>query len=423
MSIEAAQLTIALEEKERWRRTLNVTVPAPLVRNERSKAVEKLAKRLRLKGFRSGQVPSSVVEKRYGAALNREVLDRVIGEAYREALKTESLQPISEGEIDNVQYEPESDLSFAISFDIRPEFELGRIGGFAITRPRIAVGDEDLERVVERLRAQNGTWRPVEEGPPEAGDLASISVLKLVDGKQEGEAQEYDLVLGQGDAIPDVEDAIRTLAPNETGDFTVTFPDDFPNEERQGEKQHLRVTVRARNVREIPELTDEFARSLGDFDDVETLRLKVREDLLREVEEQSELAVRGQLLSNLIEANPFDLPSSMIDRSVDGVLGDTEGADAEAVARAREQLRPEAERAVKRALVIDRLAEMQGLRATEEELDQRIEAIAKKNEVPPSKIYASLQKAGRLEALERELSETKVFDFLKEQSEIVVADE
>jgi len=422
MSIEASQLTVALEEKERWRRTLNVTVPAPVVRSERSKAVQKLAKRLKLSGFRSGRVPSSVVEKRYGPALNREVLDRVISEAYREALKLESLQPISEGELDDVQYEPESDLTFAISFDVRPEFDLARVGGFAVERPQIEVTEDDLERVFERLRVQNGTWQPVEEGPPEIGNLASISVLRLVDGEPEGEAQEYDLILGEGDAIPDVEQAIGTLSPSETGDFTVTFPDDFPNEERRGEKQHLRITVRARKVLDLPELTDEFARSLGDFDDLDGLRKKVREDLDREAEERAEMAVRGQLLSNLIDANPFEVPSSMVERYLEGVLGETGDANAEAVARLREELRPEAEKAVKRALLIERLAETQELRVTEEELDERVEEMAAKNEVPPSKVYASLQKSGQLEALEREMTERKVFDFLKEQSETVAED-
>ncbi|HZD04611.1 MAG TPA: trigger factor, partial [Longimicrobiales bacterium] len=357
---------------------------------------ETLAGRLKLPGFRSGRIPASVVEKRYGQALNRELLDRVIGDAYRKALQLESLQPISEGEIENITYEPDQDLSFVISFDVRPDIEVGRVGGFAIQRPEATVGEDEVRRILERLRERNGAWEPAEDGTsPEAGDLVSLSVQKLVDGEPEGEPNEYDLVLGQGDAIPDVEAAVHTLTPGGTDDFTVTFPEDFPDESRQGEKQHLRITLRARKVRRLPELDDDFARSVAEVDDLEALEDRIREDLAREARERTEMTVRGQILQNLLDANPFEVPRTMVDRYVESVLGDTGDAAPEAVARAREELRPEAERAVKRILLIDRIAETQGLRAREEELDERIETIAEKNDVSASEVYARFQKSGR----------------------------
>jgi len=419
MPIDASQLTVALEEGERWRRKLNVTVPASLVSRERKKIASKLASRIKLPGFRAGQIPPSVVERRYGEAVSRETLDRVIGEAYRGALQLEALQPISEGEIEDVTYEPDHDLSFVIAFDVRPDVEVGRLGGFAVERPEPVVGDDDVAKVLEQLREQQGAWEPVDaQETPEAGELVSLLVRKLVDGEPE-EAQEYDLVLGRGDAIADVESAVQTLKPGETGDFTVTFPEDFSDEARQGERQHLRISLQGRKARRLPELDDEFARSVGDFEDLEALRTRVGEDLNQEATEQSEAAVRGQLMENLLDANPFEVPRSMVDRYVEGVMGDTEGVDPEAVVRAREQIRPEAERAVKRIILIDRIAETQDLRASEEELDERIATIAEKNDVSQAQVYAQLQKSGRLEALERELTERKVFDFLKEQSEIV----
>jgi trigger factor len=422
MPIDTSQLTVALEEGERWRRKLNVTVPASVVSHERKKIAAKLAKRLKLPGFRAGQIPASVVERRYGQAVNREMLDRVIGEAYRGALELEALHPISEGEIEDVTYEPDHDLSFVITFDVRPDVDVARLGGFVVERPEPVVGDEDVAKVLEQLREQQGAWDPVEEEEtPAQGELVSLLVRKLVDGEPE-EAQEYDLVLGRGDAIADVEEAVQALKPGETGDFTVTFPADFSDEARRGERQHLRITLRGRKVRRLPELDDEFARSVGDFEDLDALRKRVGEDLEQEAREQAEAAVRGQLMENLLDANPFAVPRSMVDRYVEGVMGDTEGVDPEAVTRAREQIRPEAERAVKRIILIDRIAEIQELRASEEELDERIGVIAEKNDVSEAQVYAQLQKSGRLEALEREITERKVFDFLKEQSEIVAGE-
>lgn len=421
MAIDTSSLRIDLEEKERWRRTMSVTVPASVVSAERRKVIDRLSGRLKLPGFRSGKIPASVVEQRYGPAVNQEVLDQLIGDAYEKALEQESISPISRGEVEEVRFEPDEDLVFSISFDVQPEFEISRLGGFAVQRPDPTVEEDDVGRVLQRLRDQNGAWAPVEEGTPETGDLVSVTVERLVDGEPAGEPHHYDLVLGEDDAIPDVEAALHTLEPGRTDTFQVTFPEDFPAEEQRGQEQTLRITLKARKVRELPELDDAFARSLGDFEDVEVLRARIREDLESEAEEQAESAVRGQLVQNLLDANPFEVPDSMVERYMDSMLGDVEGVDPEKLARAREEIRPRAERSVKRILLVDRIAGSQELGATEDEIDERIEEIAEKNDTTPSEVYARLQRSGRLEVIERELTERKVFEFLKEQSEVVPA--
>jgi trigger factor len=419
MTIDASRLTIDVQEGTGWRRTLRVTIPADLVQRERAEVARTLAGRLKLPGFRAGKIPARVVEQRFGPALNREMVDRVVGEAYREALRAQDLHPISEGEVETLDYEPDQPLSFAISFDVRPEIELSRLGGFAVERPSAEVGDTEVDKVLERLREQNGSWSPPVEGHPVAGDLVAITAKRL-DGEdgEDAEPREYDLVLGEGDAIPDVESAIYTLTPGEEGEFTVAFPDDFPNEERQGQQERLLVTLRERKTRILPELDDAFARSIGDFEDLETLRARVREDLEKEAREQAEATVRGRLLDFLLEANPFEVPSTMVDRYLDSVLGDGEGADPERLEQARTRFRPEADRAVKRILLIERIAATQSLQATDDEIDARIEEIAARNDSPPAEVYARLQKSGRIEQLEQEITERKVFDFLSSTSDI-----
>ena len=419
MAIDGTQLKVSVEEGERWRRTMSVTVPAGIVQTERRRITRELASRLKLPGFRKGRVPAAVVEKRYGAALNREAMDKLIGVAYREALAQNELRPISEGEVGNVRYEPEQDLTFTISFDVRPQIELGRLGGFRIARPAIEGLDEKLRQVLERLREQNGTWEAVEEGSPGDGDLVSVEIERLQDGG-EGATQPYEFVLGRGDAIPDIEQAIKSLAVGAEGEFIVKFPDDFPNEERRGQEEHLRIRLTARSRLELPELNEEFARALGDFEGLDDLSEKIRADLRREAEDQAESVVRGRLLDSILEANPFTVPVSMVDRYLASLLGDPEGVPPEKWNEAKEQITPQAEVAVKRILVIDRVSDSQGLQATEEELDSRIEEIAVKSGENPAKVYANLQKSERLEALEREITERKVFDFLKGQSEIIV---
>lgn len=421
MSIDASSLNIEVQEGERWRRTVSVTVPAETVSAERRRIAANLAGRLKIPGFRSGRVPASVVEKRYGGALNRELLDQIVGDVYKEAIRLHDLKPISQGEVEDLDWQPEQDMVFTISFDVQPSFELPRVGGFSVERARVQVQDDEVDRVLERLREQNGSWAPAEDGRAEEGDLVSVTVTRLEDGEVLGEPQDYDLLLGDGDAIPDVEAAIQTLAPGEDGTFVVTFPEDFPNEARRGEQEELRILLRERKIRELPEVDDAFARSVGDFEDLAALRARILEDLTGEAENQAESEVRARLLDFVVEANPFEVPRTMVDRYVDSVMGRREGMDEEVLAQVREQMRPQAERAVRRILVVERLGETQSLQATEDEIDERIERIAERSGAPVAKVYSDLQKSGRLEELERSITEEKVFDFLKEQSTITDA--
>ena len=418
MVIEGTQLEVSVEEGERWRRTMSVIVPVDVVKSERQRITGKLASRLKLPGFRKGHVPSAVLEQRFGDALKREALDKVIGAAYRKALSQSELSPISEGEVGNVRYEPEEDLTFSISFDVKPEIEISRLGGFKVERPAIEGLEEKVEGVLKRLREQNGAWQASEEGRPEADDMVSVEIERLEDGA-EGGAQPYQFVLGRGDAISDIEEAIKSLEVGQNGDFVVQFPDDFPNEERRGQEEHLRIRLESRHVLELPELDSDFAKSLGDFEGIEDLVEKARSDVREELEQQVESVVRNRLIELILEANPFTVPVSMVDRYVESLLGNPEGVPPEKILEAREQISPQAELAVRRILAIDRVADTQGLRATEEEIDERIEEIAEKSGETPAKVYANLQKNERLETLERDIAEQKVFDFLKEQSEII----
>jgi trigger factor len=422
MSLDASTLQITVQEQERWRRLMNVTVPAAIVRQEERRAAQQLASRARMKGFRKGRVPSRMIESRFAGALRREALDKLIGDAYRQALATENLRPISEGELEDVRYEPDADLQFSIAFDVQPSIELTRLGGFVLERPTPRVTDEHVQEVLARIRQQAGVWKPEEKGTPGDGDLVSVRIARLEEGADEG-GREYDLVLGQGDAIPDIEAAIKTLEPGASGEFDVSFPDDFPDESRRGQGERVRIDLVSRRVMELPELDDDLARQVGDFETLDDLTAKVRQDLEREADEQAESVVRGRLLELelVLEANPFEVPLTMVDRYADTILGEQKGIPQEKLPELREQIRPEAERVVKRIVLIDRIADTQSLRATEDEIDARVEEIAKANDTDPAKVYAGLQKAGRIEQLEHELTERKVFDFLKDQSEITEA--
>ena len=416
MIMDVEKLEVSLEEGERWRRTLRITVPSELVEAERQVALKKLSSRLNLPGFRSGKVPRSVVEKRFGPALDQELLDRVVGEAYREVLQERALKPISEGEVHDVDYQPQADLSFRVSFDVAPQVELARVGGFKVRRSAVSVSDEEVDKVLARVREQEGTWVPVEEGQPGEGDMVTVRILQIEE--EDGEPRRYEFTLGKGEAIPDVEEAIRSLEVGESGEFTVSFPDDEAGGDEGEREQRLRIFLDGRKELELPELDAEFARSAGNFESVDELRARIREDLEAEAEREGEARIRAALLEQVVAANPFEIPESMVDQYVRSALGNPEDLTEERLKEAKEQLRPRAVQGVKRFLVVERMAEEHGLKATEDEIDARIEEIAERSDANPADVYGRLQRSGQLEQLEREITERKVFGFLKEQSTI-----
>jgi len=421
MTIDGSRLQISVQEQERWRRRMSVTIPAAIVADEERRAAASLAKRMNMKGFRKGHVPKSVVRSRFGGALRQEALDKLVNQAYQQALRAENLRPISDGELEDLSYEPQSDVSFTISFDVQPTIEIGRLGGFVVERPQTSVEDAHVQEMLEGIRTQNGAWAPAEEGKPRDRDRVEVHLRKLDDADADTTGKEYELVLGEGQAIPDVEAAIKTLEVGRTDAFDVTFPADFPDEARRGVTERVELTLKSRKVLELPELDDDLARQVGDFEDLAGLAARIRSDLEKEASDQAEAVVRGRLLDLLIDANPFEVPRSMVERYVSGVIGEQRGMPAERLEEIKESIRPEAERAVKRLLVVDRVASTQDLGATEDDIDTAVSEIAERSGAAPEKVYANLQKAGRLESLERELTERKVFDFLKSQSEITDA--
>jgi trigger factor len=420
MATEAAELKVSMEKPAAWSRRLTITVPAERIAREKKDAVQRLAKRVRLPGFRQGRVPAAVMERKFGPAIEQEAIEKVIGDAYRQALESENLQPITQGSIDDIEYEPGTDLTFKVELEVRPEVELERVGGFAVVREQAPVADEQVDEVLQRIRQENAVWVPKEGETPTAGDMAAVEITPLDDatGAAPSEPRSYQVVIGEGHALPAVEDAVRTLKAGETGEFDVELP--AGGEEPEGATTPHRMRIRMVDVKapQLPELDDEFARGLGEFDDLAALRSRIREDLDREAEREAERGVRMQLMQQVIEHNPFDVPASMVRNYLERVMPTREGADAERVEEARQQMWPAAEHALKRMLIVERLAEMEALHATPAEIEARIEQMAERLGRPRGEVAGQLRKSGRLDELEQEITEEKVFGYLKSLSDV-----
>ncbi len=416
MSQTTTNLQISVEETAAWGRRLVITVPAGRVKSERVKVTRQLAKKVRMPGFRKGKVPAERIEARFGPEIDRQTQQRIIDDAFREAVQVKDLDPISEPLVANVSYDRDSELTFEVGFDIRPEITLSRLGGFRLDRPEVAVSEEQVDEQLELLRRQQALWKPVERRAA-AGDTVQVTITPL--GDEETESQSHNFVLGEGRAIPDVEEAIVTLDPGACEEFSVTFPDDVENEERRGATQRLRIELKQVLEQELPALDDGFAQSVGDFADFAALREAVTEDIRHHMDHEAEAQLDQRIVEHILDANHFDVPDSMIERYVNALIGPPpEDADPELVDRAREQARPAAEWGIKRTLIIQQVAEDHDLEATKEEVQERLQTIAKRTGKQVGEIRARLAKAGELRDLERRITEEKVFEYLREQSEI-----
>ena len=410
-------LKVTIEKPATWTRRLTITVPAERLEQEKQTTARRLAQKIKLPGFRKGKVPATVLEKRFGPAIEQETIERVVGEAYREALKQEKLQPITQPAIDNFDYQSGSDLTFRVDFDVRPEIELNRLGGFRVKREEPAIGDEAVDRVLQRLREQHAVWQPVESDSPVMGDMAVVEITPLGEAKPSA-PRRYQIFIGEGQVRPEIEERVRTLKPGETGEFDIELPENSEDLNSPVKEHHLRVHLAEVRRPEYPTVDDEFARSVGEFENVSAMRARVREDLEREAEAESHRNARHQLVEQIIEANAFEVPDSMVNRYLEQVIRPRKGEDDSRMNELREAARPAAAHAIKRMMVIERVAELEGLHATPDELEERYEDLARRNSRPAREIRAQLKKEGRDREVEEALTEEKVFAYLESLSTI-----
>lgn len=408
-------IAITPKKTEGLERLLEVSVPADEVRNAEERAAQRYASKVRLAGFRPGKAPAAMVRKKFGEAIRQEAIDSLVQDAFREVLDREKLELATQPHVHDVKLNDGEPLTFELHLEVRPTIELPRTHGFRVTRTVRPVTEEQVRTQIDAMREQHATWNPVEENP-RPGDLATVLLAASGEGEL-AEAHEYRIVLGTGQAIPAVEEVIMGTAPGATTERAVQWPADFPDEAERGKTKQVRVTVKDVKRKTVPPADDSFAREAGDFDSLEALHETVRTDLVASAEHDADAEVRQKLIDDVIAANPFDVPPSWVVQLVQA-YGEAYQIPETEKEKFAHEFRPMAERQVRRDLVIETLAKRESLEASESEVDDRVAELAGKRQESPGKLYASLQKAGRLRELERGITEEKVFKWLFEQNTV-----
>jgi trigger factor len=400
-------------------KSLQVTVPPERVQQAEARAVKYYGQRAKLPGFRQGKAPEAVVRRRFSEAIRQTVLEDVIRESWDLAIKAETLKPIAEPHIHNLSFEAGGPIQFEFHVEVKPEIGLKRVGGFKLTRRPPKVTDEEVDARLRDLQEQKATWLPVEGEKPNPGQLVRLEVTSLETAG--ASPQPYTMVLGQGRAIPEVEERVMTMLPGETVETEVRFPDDHPDESRRGKTRKVRIALHEVKRQELPALDDAFAREVGEFENLAGLRQAIREDLEKDAQAEADASVRRELVQQISQANQVPAPPSLVERLVQG-YAEAYGVPAERIPTFGQEFRPVAEAQVRRELILETVAEANGLRATTAELDERIARLAESRHLPPAQVYAQLEKSNRLRELERTLTEEKVFAWLLPQSTVEEAE-
>ena len=411
------QLDVAVEVGDGWTRKLTITIPPERVGRARAAERKRLGKRVRIKGFRRGKIPTDVIEQRYGDFLDEHVRSALVEEAYREAVDETELRPAGAAHITNVQYAPGDRLTFQAEFEIMPSVTLDRLGGFKLERETAPVTDEEVGEILERIRSEHADWNEVERSPVD-GERVSVAIEPLPEPASgpTGEARPYQFVLGSGQALEDVESAIKGIVPGNAGTFEITFAGEGEDAISETRRLHIRLDTVEEQV--LPDLDDSLAEKAGDFEDLTALDEAVRSDLARHHEEEGEARLRGQIMQAVIDANPFAVPHALVDRYLDEMIQAPEDADPEKVREARTELAPLAEGRIKEQLVIDKIIGLHELQASEEEVRDEIERLADAREISTQELRRQLAREGSFESVGRNLAVEKVFEYLKGESSI-----
>ncbi len=425
----APEIRSEVEELERWRRRMEVHVPSARARQARRRRIREYARRSRLKGFRPGKAPEALVERQFGDEIARDVLEDLVREGFESGIRDTGLDPIGAPRFRNVHWTSEGDLEFAAEFDIRPEIELGRTTGFRVEERGRAVDDADVDRLIERLRHERADWIPVDR-PAGAADRVRFDSVPLDDEGRPMETERIEnhvVELGTDSVLPDFETGLTGRVAGEETTFQVRFPDDHRNEFLRGRSRTFRVRIEEVRERSLADLDDEFARSLGPtFGSLDELRARLRRNLEEEVREKARREVNEQLIDEIIAANRIDLPDSMVDQYLGNLLADrgtreagAEGEeDDERRAEIRQVLRPGALRALRRHYILSHIADREELRAAEEDVDAAVAERIDPEKTSVAEARRRMARSGELEDLRFHLTMERVFDWLRQRSEI-----
>jgi len=415
---------------------LEVEVDAELFSQAVNKAYRKIVKKVNIPGFRKGKTPRYILERYIGKeALYEEAMETLVPEAYFDAVKDTGIEPVDKPQVEIVQAEEGKPVVFKATVQVKPEVELGQYKGLEVVKKSYKIEDEDVQKELERLQDSHAKLLTLEEGTVEKGDIAVIDFLGKIDGEpfKGGEGKDYSLEIGSRTFIEGFEDQVIGMSINETRDIQVTFPEHYQAEELAGKDATFTVTVKGIKRKELALLDDEFAKDVSEFDTLQELKDDIKNKLIQAAESRGNFLLRRELLDKAVDNAVAEIPDSMIDQQIGEMVAKMgssfarQGLSIEdylkysksSIDKLKEDMRPEAERTVKTALVMESISKTEGITATEEEIQAEIERVASAYRQDPEEFRKTIESEGSFGFIAESIIKEKTFQFLVDNAKII----
>ncbi|MCU1308486.1 MAG: trigger factor [Acidobacteriaceae bacterium] len=450
---------------EACKREISVEIPADVVSKFTEKTIKKYQKLARIPGFRAGKVPSTIIKSRFMDDVRSEVVDALIPEHFRAEVEKQGLIPVSQPRVTDLHFHENDPLKFKAVFEVLPEINVAGYTELKTEKKDISVSEDELTEALKSLQERQAAYDAVEDRELQDGDYAQISfsgtakgtkavaekkaeiaskkkaeknndpptVQDAINQKVEEEiakpveVNEVLVEIGGKNTVKDFSDNLRGAKPGDERNFDVTYPDDFNDQRLAGQVMSYAVKIQGVKKKNVPELNDEFAKELGEFATLEELKSRIRENMEAERKHEIEHAEKEKLIDELVAKNDFPVPQALIERQIDVRL--ERGFRALAAQgmrtddmrkmnfdRLRSAQKDAAVREVKASLLLDRIAELENLDATEEDIDKELESAAAQSKQSVEALRSRLTKEGSLARLRDRIRNEKALDFLYSRS-------
>jgi trigger factor len=405
------------------RRELELEIPAETVQKAVARVAKEFARLARVPGFRPGKAPITLIRRRFADDIKSEVLQSLVPEQIERAVTESKLVPVTQPQVDKVDFTETGPVKFRASFEVLPEFELGQYKDLEVEIEDHKIEDADVDKGMEELRDRAATFVPVEDRSIADGDYAQLKLKGIPAGG--GEPIEADSVLCHVGGEETMEPFNENLRGANTGDrknFDVTYPSDYPDAKLQGKTYSYAVEVLGIKEKKRPELTDEFAKDVSDAQTLEELRKKMRDNLEAARTHRQNEQTREKLLAQIVKSHEFPVPEALVEHQMDSRLERTvrslasQGVDPRAVnvdwVALRSRQKDRSIEDVKAELLLDRIATAENIEVSDEEVDKEIAAIAERSGESATAVRANLTRQGALDRMKSKIRSEKTLDWL-----------
>jgi trigger factor len=423
-------MAVTVETLEKLERKITLTLPADAIKSEIDSRLKRLARTVRMDGFRPGKVPMTVVAQRYGYSVHYEVMNDKVGEAFAQAANEAKLRVAGQPRITEKQESPEGQLAFDAVFEVYPEVKIGDLSGAEVEKLSAEVNDAAIDKTLDILRKQRRTFaqRP-QDAAAQDGDRVTVDFEGKIDGEpfQGGKAEDFQFLVGEGQMLKEFEDAVRGMKNGESKTFPLAFPADYHGKDVAGKQADFMVTVKKIEAANLPEVNEAFAKSLGIADaTVDGLRADIKKNLAREVKFRLLARNKQAVMDALVAKAELDLPKSSvqaeIDRMVESARADLKQRGMKDVDKApipEDMFRPQAERRVRLGLVVAELVRANELQAKPEQIKAHVDELAASYEKPAEVVRWYYGDNRRLAEVEAIVIENNVTEFVMAKAKTV----